>query len=119
MSGQYVATDEKAFVCGAAIGQYVLVKKASGKVEIAGLADEPIGVLLEESFADGDKRAVRLISCRGTLVCKADAALAEGAIVYGQENGEIDDVSASSAVRIGIALEAATAAGDFIEVVPG
>lgn len=116
---QLVNTATKAFTVGAAIGKHVLVKLASGKVEIAGLADEPIGTLEDESFADGDIRSVRLLSAEGTIKCVADDTFNNGAVVYGQEAGKIDDVSTSSAVRVGIALETSTADGDIIEVMPG
>lgn len=115
---QYVNTPTKSFTVGAAIGKHILVKLSSGKAEIAGLADEPIGTLEDESFADGDIRAVRLLSAQGTIKCIADGAFNNGAVVYGQEAGKIDDDSSSSAVRVGIALETATTDGDFIEVLP-
>ncbi|MFQ5493770.1 MAG: capsid cement protein [Phycisphaerae bacterium] len=115
---QIVNTATKVFTAGAAIGQYILVKLVSGKTQIAGLGDEPVGTMEAASFADGDARAVRLLSAQGTLKCVANGAFAQGAVVYGTAGGKIDDVAAG-AVRIGIALEAAAAAGDVVEVMPG
>lgn len=115
---QYVETPTKAFTAGAALGKHTLVKLSSSKLAAAGLAEEPIGVLEDESFADGDVRAVRLLSATGTIKCKAANAITEGAVVYGRASGLVDDASGSSAIRIGIALEAATATNDIIEVLP-
>jgi len=62
---------------------------------------------------------VRLRSAQGTIKCKASGAFSSGAILYGRANGLVDDIATSSAVRVGVALEAATAANDIIEVLPG
>lgn len=115
---QYVETPTKAFTAGAAIGKHILVKLSSSKLAVAGLADEPIGALEDEAFADLNIRAVRLLSAQGTMKCVAANAVAEGSVVYGRASGKVDDVSTSSAVRIGVALEAATATDDVIEVLP-
>ncbi len=115
---QFVETATKAFTAGAAIGKHILVKISSSKLAVAGLAEQPIGTIEDEAFADLDVRAVRLLSAQGTLKCVAAAAVAEGAVVYGRAAGKVDDVSTSSAVKIGIAMEAAGAANDIIEVMP-
>lgn len=115
---QQVDTNTKAFTAGAAIAKNILVKLASGKLAVAGLAEQPIGVTQHETFADGDVVSVELLSRAGTLKCTAAAAVTQGAVVYGRAAGKVDDVSTSSAVKIGVALEAATAAGDIIEVMP-
>lgn len=114
---QYVETPTKTFTAGAAIGKHILVKLSSSKLAVAGATEQPIGTLEDESFADGDVRAVRLLSAQGTIKCVAGAAVAEAAVVYGIAAGKVDDV-ADSNVRVGIALEAATADGDIIEVLP-
>jgi hypothetical protein len=113
---QYVEGPTKSFIAGAAIAKHILVKVASGKIAVAGLAEEFIGSLEDASFADLDVRAVRLRGAGGTMKCTAAGAFSQGAVVYGRALGKIDDVSTSSAVRVGIALEAATAAGDIVEV---
>lgn len=115
---QYVDSSVKSFVAGAAIGRGVLVKLTSDVLSVAALAEEPVGVLEEASFASGDVRPVRLLSAKGTIICKASNAFSQGAVVYGRASGLVDDISTSSACRIGIALEAATAANDLIEVLP-
>ncbi len=115
---QFVNTPTKGFTVGAAIGAHILVKLASGKAEIATLGDEPIGTLEDESFADLDIRSVRLLSAQGTIKCVASGAFSNGAVLYGRAAGKVDDISTTSAIRVGIALETATASGDIIEVLP-
>lgn len=115
---QYVEGSSKSFTAGAAIGQHILVKVTSNALSVAGLAEEPIGTIEEASFASGDIRSVRLLSCKGTIRCVASGAFSQGAVVYGRALGKVDDIATSSAVRIGIALEAATAANDVVEVLP-
>lgn len=115
---QYVDGPSKTFTAGAAIGQDILVKLSSGKLAVAALGDEHIGTLLAESFTDGDERAVRLRSAQGTTKMVASGAFTAGAILYGRALGKVDDISTTSAIRVGTALEAATAANDVIEVLP-
>ena len=115
---EIVETPTKTFTAGAAIGQHILVKLSSAKLAVAGTTDVPIGTLLAESFADGDRRAVRLLSSQGTIKCVAAAAIAEGVSVYGKAAGKIDDANINDEIHIGISLEAAAAAGDIIEVMP-
>jgi hypothetical protein len=114
---QFIDGSLKSFTAGAAIGKHILVKLSSGKLAVAGSTEEPIGSLENESFADGDERAVRLRSCAGTMLCVAAGAIAEGAVVYCKANGKVDDV-VDTDKRVGIALEAVTAANDLIEVMP-
>jgi predicted RecA/RadA family phage recombinase len=59
---------------------------------------------------------VDLLSKAGTILCKAAGAFSAGAVVYGRASGLVDDISTSSAIKIGTALEAATAANDLVEV---
>jgi uncharacterized ferredoxin-like protein len=110
-----VTTATRTAIAGAAIGQHVLVKLTSDVLSVAALGEEPIGTMEEASFASGDIRAVRLRSAQGTIKCKASGAFSQGAVVYGRASGLVDDIT-TSAIRIGIALESATAANDFIEV---
>ena len=116
---QIVETPTKGFTAGGAIGKHILVKLSSGKLAVAALAEEFIGTLEDEAFADLNVRSVRLKSAQGTIKCVALTAFSVGAVVYGRAGGKVDDVSTSSAVRVGVALEAATAVNDIIEVMPG
>ena len=113
-------TPTKVFKVDAAIGKYLRVKpNASSQVEVAGVgsSDETkeIGVTQDETFNADEVTAVKLRSAGGTQLMTAAGAFAQGAPIYGAASGKIDDV-ASGAV-IGIALEAAVADGDVVEVV--
>jgi len=116
---QFTEGPLKAFTAGAAIEAFALVKLSSGKLALAALGEEYLGQLWQQAFADGDICNVRLRSAMGTSKCVASGAFSAGAIVYGRALGRVDDISTTSAIRVGMALEAATAAGDIIEVLPG
>jgi len=115
---QFVETPTKTFTAGGAIGQHIRVKLSSGVLAVAGLGatDEPVelGTITEASFASGDVRAVRLRNAQGTAKMVAAGAFSAGAAVYGAAAGKVDDVVSGAA--LGIALEAATAANDIVEV---
>lgn len=116
---QFNATGCKAFEADAAIGQYERVKLDSdGKITQAGLADRCIGVATREAFAAGDVIDVALYSKPGTMKMIAVEALAAGAVVYSEAAGKVQDTAAVTSYPIGVAMEAATADGDIIEVLP-
>jgi hypothetical protein len=107
----------KCFDTAAAIGQYLRVKFSSvGVVAVAGASDLSLGVTEEATFAASKPVTVRLKTKEGTRKMVASGAITAGAAVYGAASGK---VSASGSVYEGIALEAATADGDVIEVLPG
>ena len=106
----------KTFTAGAAIGRFIRVKGSSGKLAVAVAADrEWIGVLEEPSFADGDVRRVRLKGGGQTMKMIADAAVTQFAPVFTRAAGKVG-ATATGAFYIGVALEAAAADGDTIEV---
>lgn len=110
-------TGTKGFEANAALGQHILVKQeTSGKLSVAALGEEFVGTTLQEAFAQNDVISVRLKSAPGTMKCVASGAFAINAVVYGRAAGKIDDISTTSAIRVGIALEAAAAAGNVVEV---
>ena len=106
------------FIAGAAIAQYLRVKLSAGKLAVAVLADGPgveLGTLEEASFADGDIRTVRSRNHPGSRKMVANAAIAVGAQVFTAAAGKVG-ATATGAFREGIALTAAAADGDVIEV---
>ena len=117
---QFVETNTKTFVPGAAIPQYARVKGVSGKLQLAGVgaSDEPVelGTVEEDCFGDVNppQVAVRLRSASGTRKAIAAGAAAQFAAVYGAANGRVS--TTSSGPQLGIFLEAAGAAGDIVEV---
>lgn len=114
---QFDDSGYKTFMAGEALTKGVLVFFSSGNVIMTDKAEQPIGVVRNVA-ASGAQVTVALLSKAGTIQCKAAGAFSQGAVVYGQDDGTIDDVATSSQIQIGVALEAATAAGDIIEVLP-
>ena len=113
---QYVESPCRSFTAGGAIAQHLRVKLSAGKLAAAGVGDQSIGTMEEASFADGDYRPVRLRTAQGTKKMVAAGAVTAGAQVFAAAGGKIDDTP--NPFPEGIALEAATADGDVIEVLP-
>lgn len=117
---QYVEGPTKSFTAGGAIAQFLRVKLTAGKLAIAGAGATDgaveIGTIEDAAFADGDVKAVRLRNAQGTKKMVAAGAFSAGAAVYGAAGGKVDDAVSGSAH--GIAMEAATADGDVVEVMP-
>ena len=97
-----------------AIARRVKLTTSSGTaVEYADQGDWFVGVTQEAAAADG------LISVKdkkdgGTMKVTADGAISAGADVYGADDGKVS--ATVSGIIIGVALEAALADGDIIEV---
>lgn len=115
--GKYVDEGYMSCVADEAIPKYSRVKfDSDGRVTIAGLADQDIGVAMEPAFAAGDSIPVKLRNAPGTTPMIAIEASAVGALLYTEASGKVQDTAASTAFLVGRALEAATADGDVIEV---
>lgn len=102
-------------IAGEALGDRVRVKLSGGKAVKAGATDRYIGITQGTAAADGDEIAVRLRNGLGTVEVTAAGAITAGNTCYDAANGK---VAASGSQIFGIALEAATADGDQIEVLP-
>lgn len=115
MSLQEPPQFSRAFEADGAIGEDERVKLDSdGKITQAGLADFGIGTAMREAFAAGDVISVALYG--PIRKHKAIEALDAGAVVYTESAGKVQDTAQATAFPIGIALEAATADGDIIDV---
>lgn len=116
---QFNDSGYKSFECDEAISQYARVKlDADGKITTAGLTDKGIGVATRATFAAGETVNVKLNSAPGTFKMIASEALAAGAIVYSEASGKVQDTAQATSFQVGVAMEAATADGDVIEVMP-
>jgi hypothetical protein len=113
---QFVDRGEKAFAVGGAIAQYLRVKLSAGVLAIAGVGDKDLGVIRDDAFAAGETHDVLLRTKPGTVLMVAAKAFAQGAALWTAANGQVSDVDATGALSCGTALQAATEAGDFVEV---
>lgn len=103
----------------AALGRYLRVKyDATNGLAVAGPEDRELGTLKQRHIVTGlgasEKAPVLWRNASGSRMMVAAGALAAWDVVYGAEGGKVDDAPNSNPV--GIALEAATADGDEIEV---
>lgn len=113
----YVETVSRTFQSGATIPECARVKLSSGVLALAGVgaSDEPVEIgTAERACVSGDQVAVRLRCAPGSQKMIAGGSIAVGVAVYGAANGKISTTPSGTA--IGVALEAAGADGDIIEV---
>ena len=102
-----------------ALAIYRRVKLDSSGYAAYADAGEPAIGITQAAAASGAQVAVRLLNGAGTFKMTAGAAITALKPVYGLASGKIDDaVVAGLSHSLGIALEAATADGDVIEVLP-
>ncbi len=110
---QYFETPTRPDTAAGAIGQFLRVK-TPGALEAAGASDVGIGTMEFPCLAAGPC-TIRLRSAQGTRKMVAGGAITKGAPVYAAAGGKI---AGSGTVYEGVALEAATANNDVIEVLP-
>jgi hypothetical protein len=109
------------FLAGEALTEKTRVKIESGttttppEVVYADQGEQAIGVC-DFAVADGAYCTVILQGYGGSLEGVANDTFSIGATLYAHDDGQISDTSSGSA--IGIAKEAATAAGDIVEYLP-
>ncbi len=116
---QINATAIGSFPATAGLNPYLRVKRdGTDGLVVAGPEDRELGTIKAQHVVTGlgasTQAAVVLANAAGTVKMVAVAAVSQWATVYGAEGGKIDDVANNN--PIGIALEAATADGDYIEV---
>lgn len=116
----------KTFIAGEALAAHRRVRVMTDspatvtdppEVVYADAGEDYIGVT-EYAAADGAEVACKLNNYPGTIEieCTVSSAIARGTVLYGAADGKISDASSGSAQ--GIAMEAAGASGDVIEVCP-
>lgn len=111
---QYVEAAVRQFTANAAIGQFLRVTVLStGKVALAEAGQMGVGTTENPATASDEIVGVRLNNAHGTRKVVANGAISEGSLVYAATSGK---VGSSGTVCYGVALEAATADGDIIEV---
>ncbi len=107
----------RAFPVGAsAITVGTRVSLSSGLAIAAGAPNgTALGVAIGDAAANGIV-TVKLNTAGGTHEMKAGGVISAGAVVYPAASGKVLATTTSANNPIGIALEAATADGDIIEV---
>lgn len=116
---QVNATPLGSFPASAALASCLRVKRdVTHGLVVAGAEDRELGTLQQRHIVSGlgtsENAAVVLPNAPGTIKMVAAGAIDQWADVYGAAAGKIDNVINGN--RIGIALVAATADGDQIEV---
>lgn len=111
----YVEGPVKSFPNNAALSEGLRVVLSGGYLAAAGAGDIELGNMDERSFAADTAAPVRLRNAQGTRRMIANAAISQYAAVYAAASGK---VAPSGARKIGIALTAAGANNDVIEVLP-
>lgn len=111
---QYVESNVKAFELSATCAVYRRVKlDTNGKVLQAGAGEQDVGTI-EEGGVSGNYRVVRLCTAAGTRKMVAAGAFSINDVLYPAAAGKVDDAPTGAAIAL--ALEAATADGDIVEV---
>jgi hypothetical protein len=88
---------------------------SSNLVMYADANERCVGVTDGRAAASGDPIAVMLVSKEGTVEVEANEAIEIADVVYGGADGKVSDTS-TTAIQFGIAMSAATATGQIIEV---
>lgn len=96
--------------------KYLRVKLTAGILAVAGATDRDLGVLLKDEHVDQSLSTVHMHNVPGTIIAIASKAIAKGATVYTAASGKVSDTQATGAFIRGVALTAATADGDHIEI---
>lgn len=110
---QFIDGPTRQFTSNGAIGQYLRVVLSSGVLAAAGATLPCIGTAEDPILAADTVGTVRLRGAAGTRKMVASEAITLGSPVYAAASGK---VGATGTVMEGIALEAAGADGDVIEV---
>lgn len=104
---------------GAAVSAKRLVQLSSGEAIHNIATTTPIGVT-QYAAADNTAVSVRLLTEAGTIEMTASGIISLGADVYAAAAGKVSALptTGGSYFKIGICMEAATADGDIIQILP-
>jgi hypothetical protein len=115
-------SEVRAFLAGAAALLAKRLVKLDGATVVYNTAtatDDPIGVTEFNVAANGDA-GIRMLCSDETQEITAAGVIAVGDDVYAAADGKVQTLPAGNGTyrRVGKALEAATADGDIIEILP-
>ena len=114
---QQVEGNVKTFTAGEALEAYRRVKLSAADTVVYSDAGEDWLGITQEAVANSAQVGVRLRTAAGTSKMTVAGVLSVNDVVYGAADGKIDD--APTGQPVGRALEAATADGGIVEVIPG
>jgi hypothetical protein len=113
------------FSDGAIGSRFLLVKAGtdSDHVALAGAADTPYGVCIDEAAAAEEEVGIRALACAGATVKvtnDATGALVFGDILVPAASGKVKKIAAGAGnyYVVGMAIQAAAADGDILEIIP-
>lgn len=92
-----------------------VILHSDGTLLYADLVHKSIGTVPNGALAIGEPTLVKLRSAAGTHKVRVKEAVAIGATLYGEADGEVQDTAEATSFQEGTALEAATAENDVIE----
>lgn len=110
----------RTYLAGGTVYAHRLVKTPTGAVHNTATAtDDPIGIAQNDAVSGGQV-AVKHLGDGGTLEMVAAGAITAGVVVYAAADGKVQALPGVNGTyrKIGIAIEAADADGDIIEVLP-
>lgn len=116
MPNSQVDTSVKSFTAGEDLAIYRLVKLTSGTLNYADAGEDSIGVT-QSSCDSGEQCAVKLWNSQGTFKIESAGAVTTETAVYVANDGKVDDAVSGSI--IGVSIEAASAAAEYIEIRKG
>ncbi len=119
--GQVETTGIKSLACSQALDPHLrVIYDGTNGLAAAGPEDQELGILRNRHIVSGvgasEQAPVILPNAPGTRKVVAAGAFSKWAILYGAEGGKVDDTPNTN--RKGIALQAATANGDYVEMLP-
>lgn len=94
-----------------------VILEADGRCVVASLTQIGDGIAQDAAFAAGDQISVKLWNSAGTFKMIASEALAAGADLYTESNGEVQDTAAGTSFKFAKSLEAASGDQSIIECV--
>ena len=117
MSATTVQNNSRSFVAGEALDAYlvVFVQSTGTVVKATGGENEPKVGFTVAPIASGEVANISLIHGGGTSYGLASEAISIGDILFATAGGKVGLLGGNLA-RVGIALTAATADGDVVEV---